>query len=404
MRVLGVGFRSAWTLGFVAPAILAAAFTIDVALRFLPLDLFSFRAWEVFRRDYPPPNGPFAPNRAYHSGKVYGDLAALGNLRALREYRSETFTTDAYGYRNPPAFTRPAAVLVGSSFAAGAGVSDDETPAAQLSAVHGQPVFNSAGTQSYVEDLLSLTHRLGLRGGVVIYEALERVKFPAEAPVLPWKRPATVCSRLFPVPGLRSACADWSTRLSRFQKVSPLKILAQRAYRALENDDVLPNTLARRNVIRARLGNGDPMLFLSEEVADAGEQRSEDEAVRYFTWLQGLVRQQDLGLLVVLVPDKYTVYSPLIAGHEGPPADPAYLERLELGLHANGIAVVNLAPAFRAAAARDLARGIYIYWRDDSHWNARGIALAATEIERGWRELGSGRCTVNSGRGHCPGG
>jgi len=48
------------------------------------------------------------------------------------------------------------------------------------------------------------------------------------------------------------------------------------------------------------------------------------------------------------------------------------------------IPVVNLTETFRAQAAQDLASGRYLYWLDDTHWNARRIAIAASEIRRLW--------------------
>jgi len=60
------------------------------------------------------------------------------------------------------------------------------------------------------------------------------------------------------------------------------------------------------------------------------------------------------------------------------------LARLEREIQGTGVPVVNLTAAMRAHAARELERGRYIYWRDDTHWNARGIALAASEISRAW--------------------
>ncbi len=46
---------------------------------------------------------------------------------------------------------------------------------------------------------------------------------------------------------------------------------------------------------------------------------------------------------------------------------PRLLLRDRDGVYGRDLAVINLTPAFHAAAARDLAHGAYIYWRDDSH-------------------------------------
>ena len=46
--------------------------------------------------------------------------------------------------------------------------------------------------------------------------------------------------------------------------------------------------------------------------------------------------------------------------------------------------MLNLAPVVEAEAARALRHGEYLYWLDDIHWNARGIALAAKAIREQW--------------------
>jgi hypothetical protein len=58
-----------------------------------------------------------------------------------------------------------------------------------------------------------------------------------------------------------------------------------------------------------------------------------------------------------------------------------FLERAEIELRAAGIVVANLTKALRQAA-KDLERHEYVYWRHDTHWNGRSVAVAAGEIDR----------------------
>lgn len=175
--------------------------------------------------------------------------------------------------------------------------------------------------------------------------------------------------------------------LDRHARVSPLQVLSARALKAIQNDRWLPNPYAR-HVLRGRLRNGEEMLFLPDERIRFYRARSEDQAARYFSWLASKLGQENLELLVALVPQKFTVYRPLLLHPEpGPEESVRYLDRLEQRLRATGIPVVNLTATFRAAAAAALDRGSYIYWRDDTHWNARGIALAAAEIARVWQKM-----------------
>src|SRR5207245_6944142 len=90
-------------------------------------------------------------------------------------------------------------------------------------------------------------------------------------------------------------------------------------------------------------------------------------------------------LLVLLVPGKYTVYRPFLV-NQRPVGQGAgdYLDRLERQLREAGIPVLNLTPFLSAEAGRYLERGEYLYWLDDIHWNALGIALAAAAIRARW--------------------
>src|SRR5207245_11109475 len=86
------------------------------------------------------------------------------------------------------------------------------------------------------------------------------------------------------------------------------------------------------------------------------------------------------------------VYAPLLEPPgPGPDQSAPYLDRVEQGLRAAGIPVVNLTARFRAAATAALGRGGAgggsIYFPDDTHWNAAGAALAARDIARTWGGL-----------------
>src|SRR4051794_37637939 len=140
-------FLRGWRIGRIIPAIIMIAFVLDVCARFLPLDWFTFRAWEAITR-YRAPCGPFRSDASYHENKTYGDLAALGNLAQYRQYRREVFTTDHFGYRRNGSESRPNSthrvIVLGDSMAVGVGVSDHQTLAARLEQRSGIGVYNGA--------------------------------------------------------------------------------------------------------------------------------------------------------------------------------------------------------------------------------------------------------------------
>jgi len=381
--------QTPWRLGVLVPVTIGCAFAADLTLRMLPHDLFSFRAWEATRT--PGEDAPFIRNHRYHSDRTYGNLAAVGNLRAFRQYRSVTFTTDELGYANAPDLARrggAAAIVFGSSFAAGSELGDDSTLAAQLARQTGRTVYNAGGGDPNFAEIRWLARRLVAPGGLVILEYPERGDVPFITPVHVTHRTAR-CREVI-APRLTGVCSvlGW---LARHAAVSPVQILAQRGLKLLQDDRWLPNPYAG-TVLQARLRDGQGMLFLAQERVAFHLAAPDAPAVRYVRWLDRKLGRENFRVLVVLVPRKYTVYAPLLDPPDpGPDQSAPYLDRVEQGLRAAGIPVVNLTARFRAAATAALGRGGAgggsIYFPDDTHWNAAGAALAARDIARTWGGL-----------------
>src|SRR5262249_34708295 len=112
----------------------------------------------------------------------------------------------------------------------------------------------------------------------------------------------------------------------------------------------------------------------------------------YFASLRQRLADRNLRLTVLLVPDKYTVYGPLL---ENKPVDlggERLLAAIEQELRQTDTPVVNLTQEFQASAAEALGRNEYIYWRDDTHWNPSGIKLAAASL---WLKLKSAPIGAN---------
>jgi hypothetical protein len=368
-----------WQLGTVIPRLLAGVALVGMALRFLPVDPLTFRAWEVLTRDRPP-GMAFEPNRRYYNARASGDLAALGNVPTLRQHRPEQFTTDALGFRNPPSILTEeiSAILAGDSFAVGSGVSDDETLSSQLSALTGCVVYNAGSEVGRVmpDDIVTVAQGLNMRGRLVMRLVAEA----ADPPTIPTPQASLVRAlEARMTAGMRALAG----RLMGFVDVSPLQIVSTRAWKALEDDRILPNKYASR-VVKATLTTGDVMLFRAPQADHADQPRG--VALDYWRWLRDDLQQAQLDLLVVLVPSKYRVYRPFVA-------DPGLVRRapddswdqFAGDLRAAGMSVLDLTPVLSVAAARSLEHGEYLYWLDDIHWNARGIAAAAAVIQDQWR-------------------
>ncbi len=371
----GDGARgSLWQLGRLIPCLLIALGVVDLGFRFVSIDPLTFRAWEALRR-YRPPGAAFEPNRRYYNARSYGDLAAVGNLRELRQYRTEVFTTDALGFRNAAHVldAEVGAILVGDSFAVGSGVRDEETLSSSLSRLWGCVVYNVGSEIPGVgpDQIPAIARRLSMRSRLVIRLHAE----DAQEPTISTSWQVTVRKLVAWAPGeVRTVVA----RLRGMLAVSPLQILSERAVKTLADGTILPNNYAD-NVVRATLTNGESMLFLASRVNDFYSRR--EAAAGYWRWLQAELQKARFDLLVILVPGKYRVYRPLLVDSRSVGEGAGdYLDRLEHELRASGIPVLNLTPLLTAEAARALERGEYLYWLDDIHWNARAIALAAAAV------------------------
>ncbi len=361
------------------PRLLLVVFFGDVVMRMQRVDRLSFRAWEPLTA-YRPPGAAFEPNRRFERGRSYGDLAAVANLPARREYRPERFTTDDLGFRNraDPAGRPPAAIMVGDSFVVGSGVTDDDTVTSRLGALSGCRVYNAGGVEPHPDRILDLARRVRLEGNLVIHQYAEDYEMPAvptesrrfSQRALAWMSPR--------VGGVVGRARGWL-------EVSPLEILCERALKHLEDGRLLPNRYAGR-VVSGRLVNGDPILFLAYFVGKFQAPRQAPTA--YWMWLQSELRKGGLDLVVVIVPSKYRVYRPFLAEPPPTPAAAAddYTNRVQGELRRAGIPVIDLTPSLSAAAASDLRQNLYLYWRDDIHWNPRGTEVAAAAIREGLGE------------------
>lgn len=370
----------AWFL----PVVIALFLVADALARSLPIDGLCFQAWECMTR-YQEPGSIFEANRQFRSARTHGNMANMGNLPGERVYRPQVFTTDSRGFRNDPAVGRGAVdtVVVGDSFAAGYGISDDDTLPVQLTGRTGRTFYNAGGPYAYLDTARTLKRTLGIdRGSVIILwtesEPVELLK-AAEAQA----RHATLPERMLSQ-GFGSSAGRIREALRGWWLTSPLKVVAQKAFLAVSNDRVLPNVYAHL-VTQRRLQNGASMLFLPTDVGPFHQHRSIQPAADHLRWLAAGIRDAGMRPLVVLVPHKYSVYYPLLDGVQPAAGDAVHpLAQLAAALRSDGIEAMDLTPLFQARAREALREQRYLYWRDDTHWDRLGVDVAADAIRAEW--------------------
>lgn len=169
--------------------------------------------------------------------------------------------------------------------------------------------------------------------------------------------------------------------------------LSYRAKRFLGEHSVLYNFLRRPvklsrglNAFLVRRGLLSPTWVLDPNTFSRS-------SIKHWRYTAGLLRSFDselkaggLKLVLVLIPQKEQVeddyYAHVLRATE---TDPKSIDRFALNDYLaefgrrEGLAVLDLTPAFREA---DQRRPGGYYFKMDSHWNARGQALAAGEVFR----------------------
>jgi hypothetical protein len=346
---------------------------LNLALSFKSLDWLAFRTWESAVSAHCPSSiGPFEPGSVYRKERAYGDLANMGNMADLRQYRSEEFTVDRYGFRNPPSVqnSQPVGFVVGDSFTAGAGNSDRDTLPEQLSRNAGAFFYNAGTITGDLANAEVVASTLHLAQGTVVYELLERTARKGPSFVEAERQICTDGGFAGSGPIGRSAALFLSDH-------SPAVLLSRRLVKVAENDSLLPNPY-RRYVARGRLRNGQELLFFPDDLRSlTNEQQLTLEWRWYFVDLRRRMAARNLKLVVLLVPNKYTVYGPLLKERPGDQGGARFLSALEGALLEGGVATVNLTERFQISAAESLASNEYLYWRDDTHWSPSGIKQAA---------------------------
>jgi hypothetical protein len=95
-------------------------------------------------------------------------------------------------------------------------------------------------------------------------------------------------------------------------------------------------------------------------------------------------REHGAEYLVVLVPNKSTIYPDRLPAFLRAQAQPGKLDQIvnHLRIHQSPVSVLDLRPALFAAKAKGT-----VYWPTDSHWNGEGLAAGSAAILTRLREM-----------------
>jgi hypothetical protein len=353
----------------------ARRFVRTIALLWGALGALSLATWESpefrpWERLYRPDTFRFAASQRVTMREI-GDLGYKAWNRALQSPRRTVFTTDRWGYRNPSDVESPDVVVIGDSFVAGSGLSDDETVTARLTERLGIPVYNFASEELNAPALFLRDERFSNRPPkVVIWAPVARGIAPRP---LFYEGDAAVAVRTrSPVASVRDRLSTWGDvvagAVERLDRDNGLGRESRFAFQGL---------LARvRPAPRARrLASGETVLALGldeQQLLATPEQRRVDHCIEMVTILARGLERAGVRFLFSPIPEAGSIHPELYDPRERS-ALPAvsFLDRLIAGVAERGVEVVDLRAVYRASQVP------YLYLPDDSHWNGRATALAA---------------------------
>jgi hypothetical protein len=330
---------------------------------------------------------PFIPNLSIDYDPWVGETATTGNLTPLEKRSPIRFSTDQRGFRYTPGFD-PAkdvdlVLFTGSSFAYGGGLSDDETLPAVLTRDAGLNTYNGGQfwwdpqTPQFIERLVG---ELGKGRRSVLMICWEDADFnPQPSGNAHWPTDG-IGARMFGSRywDLRDSINFTRRYTAGVTNIVPLEVLSIRLFKALSNDVVFPNRY-RAAVDARQLPDGRRMLFLNSEMERAlhpPDQRVVHRNADYFTLIADRLAKAGVKAHVILIPNRYTIYGPLLDGPRiAAPGD--YLSRIENELRARHLSVLNLYPALAAHAQQDLTAQAMSFYLEDHHWTPLGVRRVA---------------------------
>lgn len=377
-----------WGLGRLAPLVLALWLALDLALRWLPYAWFDPHPIDLATAR-PGPHSYFTPNYERVFGEWEGDAAREANLPPTERRTAYSITIDSLGFRRNPFASagEPPDVLFlhGRSFLVGAALSDAETLPAAFTRASGLDAYNGAGANS-LKDVDWLLERLPGRPRLAVLVLLEddRLKTPVlEEPLSAQEEMHPALEPLTDVPF--EWFKDARRSLLHWGAISPLKTLASRFIKSVSDDRILPNE-GRLGGRQLRLPDGRSMLFRRYEVRPAQVGRTDDDAERmvdYVEWWRDQLALRGMDSWVLLMPSRYTVYGPWLESgeaREGILRMEEFVNRLSRQIRARGIPTVNALPIYRSSVEEQLETGELLFYREDNHWNARGVEIIAETL------------------------
>ena len=344
---------------FFLPLIIA----VGIELFVLPIDYFTFRVWETLsaKRSFGILKGPFYPNMILLKSEKGGDLAPHSGCSV--EKKDILWITDQYGYRkaNMPVKRFPV-ILVGDSNSAGGGLTQENMFSEVLEKKLHKGVYPIAPNS--LKDVFNHGLLKQSPPDIVILESIERaiVTLTLRLPKDKDFEKLSLWNKIFLDIQLNGFIQSIAIKIDRILKANMINY-----FRARINKNVFPDIK----------GSGTaecPILFLQGATAN-----KEVSAETINTVAQNIKRSSDfftsrgIRFIFLPLPNKENIYYQQL----GTPK-PLFLENLISKLKEINVEVVDTQKAFDQITNNS---DTVLYHRDDTHWNAEGVKVAANLLE-----------------------
>lgn len=322
--------------------------------------------------------------------ELYGDLAAIAGDPAVREPRRIRFATDEAGFRNERVPPQIDLLVLGDSFGAGWGTTQNRIFASLLETRYGRRVYNLSypgGPYNQYLDFVLESPRLGLAPAAKMVWTFYAGNDLDDAGGETWN--------LAELPW-RSAVGQWAVRYRTFRNRSPLNRLMEGLRLRFGNESNV--------VLRRALPDGRPVLFHATHEAWGLRAKEEVERHPNFAKLERTLAAMRAALdargieaVIVLLPTKGEVYRWVFEERRPLPSDATSSGFAQAVLGACARAKLRCLDAkpFLVKRARRLyeTSGELLWWRDDSHLGERGHEAVAEFVAEALGIPGLGRAS-----------
>jgi hypothetical protein len=352
--------------------LLAAGLILEVLLRLIgPGFLYRSPHEMLATFDYRLGYGRYQPDRQVDMVMPYGDMAGLDQTTraAIAQPRRVRFRTDSLGFRNDRDYTDEKIVLVGDSFIVGSGGDQEDLLSAQLRRDFGLPAYNLAfpgELHSYVRYVQAFfkTHPGEARVLLFLFEGND---FP-----LPKARRAAPAAAEAPAP---NALEIYRKELQQSFKELLVYRFGFSLYHIVHKK-VWPHDYGRVTVLKVRDAGDLYLGFLNGYIAVT--KRAAYDGGEEFGAKLARIKERLAGIF--FIPTKFRVYYDFLEINPQPRLPNAQWDYLKEQAAALGIRCVDLTGPLQEESRRLLPEGKLTFWKDDSHWNRYGMAVAARSI------------------------